>query len=164
MAYRGDTTDPLENMINQRRGSNRMILLLALVFVVPALFQGVVSVFQDALSRAPATSAAPTITAAPPATVAPPATAASGTRRISAGGTKMRAADVEQLLRSAPTSRQAPRDVRCTPINQGWDYVCMYQTDVPHPQTPLKIGVRVSANAIVQASAPHPLGSRLATP
>ncbi len=76
----------------------------------------------------------------------------------------MRAADVEQLLRSAPTSRQAPRDVRCTPINQGWDYVCMYQTDVPHPQTPLKIGVRVSANAIVQASAPHPLGSRLATP
>ena len=164
MAYRGDTTDPLENMINQRRGSNRIILLLALFFVVPALFQGVVSVFQDALSRAPATSAPPTITAAPPATIAPPDTAAAGTRRISGGGTKMSAADVERLLRSAPTSRQAPRDVRCTPINQGWDYVCMYQTDVPHPQTPMKIGVRVSANAIVQASAPHPLGSRLATP
>ena len=76
----------------------------------------------------------------------------------------MSAADVERLLRSAPTSRRAPRDVRCTPINQGWDYVCMYQTDVPHPQTPMKIGVRVSANAIVQDSAPHPLGSRLATP
>ena len=161
MAYRGDTTDPLQNMINQRRGSNRMILLLALFFVVPSLFQGVVWVFQGALSRAPAASAPPTITAAPPAT---PPTAAAGTRRISAGGTKMSAADVERLLRSAPTSRQAPRDVRCTPINQGWDYVCLYQTDVPHPQTPMKIGVRVSANAIVQASAPHPPGSRLATP
>ena len=40
----------------------------------------------------------------------------------------------------------------------------MYQTDVPHPRTRMKIGVRVSANAIVQASAPHPVGSRLTTP
>jgi hypothetical protein len=76
----------------------------------------------------------------------------------------MSAADLEQLLRSAPTSSHAPRDVRCTPSNTGWDYLCMYQTDVPEPRTPMKIGVRVSANAIVQASAPHPLGSRLATP
>ena len=76
----------------------------------------------------------------------------------------MSAANLEQLLRSAPTSRQVPREVRCTPVNQGWDYVCMYQTDVPRPRTPMKIGVRVSANAIVQASTPHPLGSRLATP
>jgi hypothetical protein len=158
MAYRGDTTDPLENMINQRRGLNRMLLLGALFFVVPALFQSGLSMFQRLSSQTPGTSAPPTTTAAPPATVA------RGTSRISAGGTKMSAADLEQLLRSAPASRQAPRDVRCTPTNTGWDYVCMYQTDVPHRRTPMKIGVRVSANAIVQASAPHPLGSRLATP
>jgi hypothetical protein len=163
MAYRGDTTDPLENMINQRRGSNRMILWLALFFVVPSLFQGVFSVFQRALFEAPARSAPPTITAAPPATVAPARTAAAGTR-ISAGGTKMSAANLEQLLRTAPTSKQVPRDVRCTPINQGWDYVCMYQTDVPRPQTPMKIGVRVSANGVVQASAPQPLGTPLVSP
>jgi hypothetical protein len=163
MAYRGDTTDPLENIINQRGGSNRMILLLALFFVVPSVFQGIFSIFEHALFVAPVKSVPPTITAAPPATVAPARTAAAGTR-VSASGTKMSAAKLVQLLRTAPTSRQVPRDVHCTPINQGWDYVCMYQTDFPRPQTSMKIGVRVSANGVVQASAPQPLGTPLVPP
>ena len=157
MAYRGDTTDPLENMIKRRHGSNRMIVRLALLFVVASIFQNVYSMFQQSLSQA-RTETPLTSTAAPPTTSAP------GTRRISAGGTKMSAADVEQMLRSAPTSSQAPRDVRCLPIQDGWDYVCVYQSDVPQPRTQLKIGVRVSANGIEQASTPQPRGSRLVSP
>jgi hypothetical protein len=161
MAYRGDTTDPLENMIGRRHGrrhgSNKMILRLALFFVLALIFQSVFSVFQRALSQAP-TSASPLTTTAQPATTAP------DTARINAGGTKMSAADLEQMLRSAPTSSQAPRDVRCLPLQNGWDYVCTYHADAPHPQTHLKIGVRVSANAIVQASAPQPLATPLVSP
>ena len=151
MAYRGDTTDPLENMIKRRHGWNRMIVRLALLFVVASIFQNVYSMFQQSLSQA-RTETPLTSTAAP------------GTRRISAGGTKMSAADVEQMLRSAPASKQAPRDVRCLPIQDGWDYVCVYQSDVPQPRTQLKIGVRVSATEIVQASAPQPRGTPLVSP
>ena len=139
-----------------------MILWLALFFVVPSLFQGVFSVFQAPFlkhQRGAPLRRLPRLRLHS----APARTAAAGTR-ISAGGTKMSAANLEQLLRTAPTSRQVPRDVRCTPINQGWDYVCMYQTDVPRPQTPMKIGVRVSANGVVQASAPQPLGTPLVSP
>jgi len=157
MAYRGDTTDPLENMIKRRHGSNRMIVRLALMFVVLLIFQSVYSMFQQSLSQA-RTETPLTSTAVPPTTAAP------GTRGSSTGGTKMSAADLEQLLRSAPASKQAPQDVRCLPIPDGWDYVCVYQSDVPQPRTQLKIGVRVSANGIVQASAPQPRGTPLVSP
>ena len=76
----------------------------------------------------------------------------------------MSAGALEQLLRSAPTSKPAPQDVRCLPTQGGWDYVCLYHTDGPEPRTQLKIGVRVSANGIVQVSAPHPLDTPLVSP
>ena len=56
----------------------------------------------------------------------------------------MSAGALEQLIRSAPSSKRPPQDVRCLPTQGGWDYVCLYQTDGPQPRT-LKIGVRVSA-------------------
>ena len=76
----------------------------------------------------------------------------------------MSAGALEQLIRSAPSSKRAPQDVRCLPTQGGWDYVCLYQTDGPEPRTQLKIGVRVSAYAIVQASAPQPLDTPLVSP
>ena len=68
--------------------------------------------------------------------------------RITAAGppTKMSAGALEQLIRSAPSSKRPPQDVRCLPTQGGWDYVCLYQTDGPQPRT-LKIGVRVSVYA-----------------
>ena len=151
MAYRGDTTDPLENMINRQRGTRKIVILLALLWIVPALFQNDFSVFTSVFDNVRPQPSAPG--AAPSTSVAPGASP----------GTKMSALALERLLRSAPASNRAPRDVRCTPGVSGWDYVCTYQ-DGPHFQTRLKIGVRVSANAIVQASAPHPFDRPLATP
>ena len=78
--------------------------------------------------------------------------------------TKMSAGALEQLIRSAPSSKRPPQDVRCLPTQGGWDYVCLYQTDGPQPRTQLKIGVRVSAYAIVQASTPQPLDTPLVSP
>jgi len=122
-----------------------MIIKLALFYVLWSIFP----MLRGLVSQTPATSAPPTTTAAPPTTA------------------KMSAADLEQLLRSAPTSSQAPRDVSCRPlpIQDGWDYLCIYQSDVPpQPRTRLKIGVRVSANGIVQTSTPLPPGTRLVSP
>ena len=153
MAYRGDATDPLQNIISGRRGTNRVVLLLAVGWVLPYIFGGDLSVLKAVFGGASAPSSAPV--AAPTATAAPIASAAPGT--------KMSAATLEQLLRTAPASKRAPRDVRCTPYQNGWDYLCTYQADAPHAPR-LKIGVRVSRNAIVQASPPQPLHRPLATP
>ena len=76
---------------------------------------------------------------------------------------KMSAGALEQLIRSAPSSTRPPQDVRCLPTQGGWDYICLHQTDGPQPRT-LKIGVRVSAYAIVQASTPQPPDTPLVSP
>ena len=148
MAYRGDATDPLETMIRQQRSTKRVVLFMLAMWLLPSLlhlnwsvFEGV---FHSASPRPSAPIAAPTANAAP--------------------GGKMSASTLEQLLRSAPASHGAPRDVRCLPLQNGWDYVCTYQGDMPRPQTRWKIGVRVSANTILQASAPHPFHKFLAGP
>ena len=147
MAYRGDATDPLANINNGRRAINRTILLIAvlwfLLYLVPFDLTAFKTVFENARPSSSAPVAAPITSAAP--------------------GTKMSAANLEQLLRTAPASKRAPRDVRCTPYQNGWDYLCTYQADAPRAPR-LKIGVRVSANAIVQASPPQPLHRPLATP
>ena len=155
MAYRGDTTDLLGNINNWQRAVRRVILLLAFMYVAQSILRFDWSAFTHAFPE-PAANAAPTSTVAPigtgvPSTAAVPAT-------------KMSAGALEQLLRSAPASTGAPRDVRCLPAPNGWDYVCLYQTDVPQPRTELKIGVRVSANRIVQASEPQPRGTPLVSP
>ena len=142
MAYRGDTTDPLENIINRQRATRKVVLL------VVVMFKGV---FPE-----PAANAAHTSTPVPIGTGVP-STAAGPPTKMSAGA-------LEQLIRSAPSSKRPPQNVRCLPTQGGWDYVCLYQTDGPQPRTQLKIGVRVSAYAIVQASAPQPLDTPLVSP
>jgi hypothetical protein len=148
MAYRGDATDPLANINNGRRAINRTILLIAVLCFLPYLRSLDLTAFKTAFENARPSSSAP---------VAAPITGAAP------GTTKMSAATLEQLLRTAPASKRAPRDVRCTPYQNGWDYLCTYQADAPRAPR-LKIGVRVSANAIVQASPPQPLHRPLATP
>ena len=156
MAYRSDATDPLENILNRQRGTRKIVLLLAVLWVVvPQILQLDWSAFTRVF-REPAANAAPTSTAVPTGTGVP-STAAVPATKMSAGA-------LEQLLRSAPASQRQPQDVRCLPAPGGWDYVCLYQTDVPQPGTQLKIGVRVSANKIVQASTPQPRGTPLVSP
>jgi hypothetical protein len=147
MAYRGDATDPLEHMINRNRATKRVVLLLLAWWLLPQLVHFNWSVFEGVFDSTSPRSSAPI--AAPTANAAP--------------GGKMSASALEQLLRSAPASH-APRDVRCLPLQNGWDYVCTYQGDMPQPQTRWKIGVRVSANTILQASAPHPSDKFLGGP
>ncbi len=148
MAYRGDATDPLENMLSRQRATRRVVLVLLVLCLLPYLLHINWSVFEGAFDSASPRPSAPI--AAPTANAAP-----SG---------KMSASMLEQLLRSAPASHGAPRDVRCLPLQKGWDYVCTYQGDAPRPQTRWKIGVRVSANTILQASAPHPYDKFLSSP
>ena len=62
-----------------------MIILLALFFVVPAVFQGLSTTFQGAFSQTRTTGAPPTITATPPTTAVPFATAAPGNKKTRAG-------------------------------------------------------------------------------
>ena len=155
MAYRGDTTDPLENIINRQRATRRVVLVGVVMWVVPHILQPNWSAFKGVFPE-PAANAAPTSTPVPIGTGVP-STAAVPPTKMSAGA-------LEQLIRSAPSSKRAPQDVRCLPTQGGWDYVCLYQTDGPEPRTQLKIGVRVSAYAIVQVSAPHPLDTPLVSP
>jgi hypothetical protein len=138
MAYRGDKTDPLEVIIQRRRRMRRMALLMLLGCFFPMLWR-------IDLSRIASLRAEPSATVAAPRP-------------------RMSAHALEQLLRSTPASRRAPRDVRCTPDQNGWDYVCTYRTDLPHPLSRLRIGVRVSSNRILQASAPHQLDRPLPSP
>src|SRR6476620_4680814 len=147
MAYRGDTTDPLENIINRQRATRKAVLVVVVMWVLPQILQLNWAAFKHVFPE-PAANAAPTSTPVPIGT---------GVPRTAAGPpTKMSAGALEQLIRSAPSSKPPPQDVRCLPTQGGWDYVCLYQTDGPQPRTQLKIGVRVSAYAIVQASAPQP--------
>jgi hypothetical protein len=156
MAYRGDTTDPLQNIINGQQASRKVILLLVVLWVAPSILRFGWFAFTRAFPQ-PAANAAPTSTAVPIGTGVPSRAAVPATRKMSAGA-------LEQLLRRAPASQRPPQNVRCLPAPNGWDYVCVYHTDVPQPGTQLKIGVRVSAIGIVQASAPQPLGTSLVSP
>jgi hypothetical protein len=131
------------------------VLLLVFMWVVPLIRHIDWSAFkrvfpEPAADAAPTSNAVPVGTGVPSTAVAPPA--------------KMSARALEQLLRSAPASKRPPQDVRCLPAQGGWDYFCLYQTDVPRPRTQLKIGVRVSAYRIVQASEPQPLYTPLVSP
>ena len=125
------------------------------MWVVPHILQSNWFAFKGVFPE-PAANAAPTSTPVPISTGVP-STATGPPTKMSAGA-------LEQLIRSAPSSKRAPQDVRCLPTQGGWDYVCLYQTDGPQPRTQLKIGVRVSAYAIVQASAPQPLDAPLVSP
>jgi hypothetical protein len=155
MAYRGDATDPLENIINRQRAMRRAVLLMVVMWVVPQILRiswsGFTRVVPELAANATPTSTADWIGAGGLSTAAVPST-------------KMSAEALEQFLRSAPASKPSPQEVRCLPTQGGWDYVCRYQTEVPPPLTQLKIGVRVSANAIVQASTPQPLDTPLVSP
>jgi hypothetical protein len=155
MAYRGDTTDPLENIINRQRATRKVVLLVVVMWVVPHILQPNWSAFKGVFPE-PAANAAPTSTPVP---IGPgvPSTAAVPPTKMSAGA-------LEQLLRSAPTSKPAPQDVRCLPTQGGWDYVCLYHTDGPQTRRQWTMGVRVSANKIEQASPPQPLGNPLVSP
>ena len=155
MAYRGDTTDPLENIINRQRATRRVVLLAVVMWVVPHILQTNWSAFKGVFPE-PAANAAPTSTPVPIGTGIP------GTAAVPP--TKMSAGALEQLLRSAPASKPPPQDVRCLPTQGGWDYVCLYQTDGPQTRRQWTMGVRVSANGIVQASAPQPLGNPPVSP
>ena len=152
MAYRGDTTDPLANMIQRRQIQHhrlsRVVLVLLLLWTAP---NTLIYLWQVA-SLPSQTMTAPTQTVTAP------------TRTMTAPSPKMSAAALEQMLRSAPASDRAPRDVRCMPIQTGWDYVCTYIADSPYPHSRLKIGVRVSSDGILAASAPHQFSAPLANP
>ena len=156
MAYRGDTTDPLENIINRQRATRKVVLLVVVMWVVPHILQPNWSAFKGVFPE-PAANAAHTSTPVP---IGPgvPSTATVPPTKMSAGA-------LEQLLRSAPASKPAPQDVRCLPAQGGWDYVCKsYQTDGPQTRRQWTMGVRVSANRIEQTSAPLPLGTPLVSP
>jgi hypothetical protein len=134
-------------MINRQRATRHVLFMLLVMWALPSLFRVDWSVLQSVFTGSQANGASP-------------ATVESRTGT----GTKMSAGALEQLLRTAPASTGAPRDVHCLPATNGWDYVCQYQTDVPKPRTQLKIGVRVSVNGIVQASSPQPLTIPLVSP
>ena len=127
MAYRGDETDPLQVIINEQRARRRAMLLWVAMLFLPSLYPW------NYLRSRPAVRPA----ASAPLPAAP----------------KMSPSEVEQELRRAPAS-EAVRDHRCAPGQNGWDYVCAYRTVARG--TLLKVGVRVSANRIMQASSPYP--------
>jgi len=73
---------------------------------------------------------------------------------------KLTAAQVEQQLRLAPLSSGAPRKHYCLPGEKGWDYVCAYSAANP-AVVRMKLGVRVDATGIVEASMPYPFYAAL---
>ena len=129
--------------------------MAVVMWVVPHILQTNWSALKGVVPE-PAANAAPTSTPVPIGTGVP--------RTAAVPPTKMSAGALEQLLRSAPASKPAPQDVRCLPTQGGWDYVCLYQTDGPQTRRQWTMGVRVSANGIVQASAPQPLGNPPVSP
>ena len=140
MAYRGDETDPLAIMTSRQRDMRRAALFALMMWVVPALIRfdyGQLTQLAELVASAPARPPAP-------AAEAPLA---------------MTAQVLEQQLRLAPVSGGVPRDHRCVPGApgfNGWDYVCSYTVGEALGARRMKIGVRVTATAIVQASAPYP--------
>jgi hypothetical protein len=139
VAYRGDETDPLAIMTSRQREMRRAALFALMIWVVPALIRfdyGQLTQLAELVS----------------ASARPPAPAA-------AAPLTMTGQVLEQQLRLAPVSGGAPRDHRCVPGApgfNGWDYVCSYTVGEPLAARRMKIGVRVTATAIVQASAPYP--------
>jgi hypothetical protein len=73
---------------------------------------------------------------------------------------KLTKAQVEQQLRRAPLSSGGPRDHYCLPGEKGWDYVCAYSA-ANRAVVRMKVGVRVGATAIVEASMPYPFYAAL---
>jgi hypothetical protein len=152
--YRGDETDPLENIIRQRRAMRRVVLLVMVMGILPSLRRlDYLRLVLEPL-RAPTSTAAP-ITApvtAPKTEQAPTATP----RR------KLTAAEVERQLR-AIASTDGPEDPRCSPGLSGWDYFCSYRTGGSPAAKRVKIGVLVGPTDIVHASVPYPIDRTLPT-
>lgn len=153
MAYRGDTTDPLEVIIQQRRAQRQVVLWMVLMWVLSA---GIRGVFRLGEMNSRAAQSAP-------ARGSRLQTPASGTQPMVASDGKMSAFALERWLSTAPSSSHAPHDVQCMRAPTGWDYICSYANPGPTP-TRLKIGVRVSANSVVQASQPQKYDSMLPPP
>ena len=144
MAYRPDETDPLEIVIARQRLWRRALLFALLLGIVRLLWR--IDIRQVALGVSLLVSSATTKAAAPPAPVATVA--------------RLTAAQVEQQLRQAPLSSGGPRNHYCLPGEKGWDYVCAYSAANP-AVVRMKVGVRVGATAIVEASMPYPFYAAL---
>jgi hypothetical protein len=76
---------------------------------------------------------------------------------------KLTKAQVEEQLRLAPLSTGGPRKHYCLPGENGWDYVCAYSAANP-AVTRMKLGVRVDATGILEASMPYPFYAALPPP
>ena len=101
MAYRGDTTDPLEVIINQRRAQRHVLAFLVLSWLIS---MGIRGAFR--LGGATSQETRPTTTR--PSPMQAPRSGA----LVTSDG-KLSALALERLLSTAPSSRQAPYDVRC---------------------------------------------------
>jgi len=143
VAYRRDEIDPLEVLIARQRFWRRA-LVFALVFGIVRLlwredFPQLIAM-TSLLVSASAKAAAPQ---APVATVE-----------------KLTKAQVEEQLRRAPLASGGPRNHYCLPGEKGWDYVCAYSAANP-AVVRMKLGVRVTATEIVEASMPYPFYAAL---
>jgi hypothetical protein len=147
VGYRPDDTDPLEIMIARQRFWRRAVLFACLLGIVRLVshpeFPKLVAVVWALVSTASTMAAPP---AAPVANV-----------------DKLTQAQVEQQLRQAPLSSGGPRNHYFLPGEKGWDYVCAYSAANP-AVVRMKIGVRVHATAIVEASMPYPFYAALPPP
>ena len=122
----------------RRHGSNRMIVRLALLFVVASIFQNGYSMFQGSPFLKHGAETPLTSTAAPSATGL---RVQDQRRRYKDECSRRRAnASKRTNLESGPARRALPAN----PGRLGLRL--RYQSDVPQPRTQLKIGVRVSAN------------------
>jgi hypothetical protein len=137
-------TDPLENMIASQRFWRRALLFSLLCGMVRFLWRadlGQIGLVASLLVSPASAGAAPS-----PAAVAKVA--------------KLTKAQVEEQLRLAPLSTGGPRKHYCLPGENGWDYVCAYSAANP-AVTRMKLGVRVDATGIVEASMPYPFYAAL---
>ena len=144
MAYRPDETDPLEIMIARQRFWRNALLFALLLGFVRLMWHPDLPKFV-AVSWS-LVSAASTIAASAPAPVA----------KVE----KLTAGQVEQKLRLAPLASGGPRNHYCLPGEKGWDYVCAYSAANP-AVVRMKVGVRVRATEIVEASMPYPFYAAL---
>ena len=144
MAYRPDQTDPLEIMIARQSMLRRALGVALLLGLVRFLWRADLS--QIGLVASLLVSPASAGAAPPPAAVA----------KIE----KLTKAQVEQQLRHAPLSSGDPRKHYCLPGENGWDYVCAYSAANP-AVVRMKLGVRVDATRIVEASMPYPFYAAL---
>ena len=144
MGYRPDKeTDPLEIMIARQRMWRYAALFALLLGIVRLLWREdfpQLIAMTSLLVSASAKAAAPQ---APVATVE-----------------KLTKAQVEELLRRAPLASGGPRNHHWLPGEKGWDYVCAYSAANP-AVVRMKLGVRVTATEIVEASMPYPFYAAL---